>query len=84
MKQQEMIAKQARTWQCLVCGYVHEGDGPPDVCPVCGVGPDQFAEITQTDTGFISDKAERFLIVGNGAAGTTAAKKSESGTKTAP
>ena len=22
-------------WQCLVCGYVHEGLTPPDVCPGC-------------------------------------------------
>ena len=20
---------------CNVCGYVHEGDNPPEVCPVC-------------------------------------------------
>ena len=75
MKQQEMGAKPARTWQCLVCGYVHEGDAPPDVCPVCGVGPNQFEEITQTDSGFVSDKAESFLIIGNGAAGTTACEE---------
>jgi len=30
------------TWVCDVCGYVHEGDHPPDECPLCGVGPDQF------------------------------------------
>lgn len=22
-------------WQCLVCGYIHEGTTPPDVCPAC-------------------------------------------------
>lgn len=22
-------------WQCLVCGYVHEGLTPPEVCPAC-------------------------------------------------
>ncbi len=35
-----------RTWVCSVCGYIHEGDGPPDECPVCGVGPDEFNEET--------------------------------------
>ncbi len=34
-----------RAWKCEVCGYVHEGDGPPDQCPVCGVGSALFAEI---------------------------------------
>ncbi|MFA8344102.1 MAG: NADH peroxidase [Rhodothermaceae bacterium] len=29
---------------CTVCGYVHEGDTPPEVCPTCGVGPDKFDE----------------------------------------
>lgn len=22
-------------WRCLVCGYIHEGTTPPDVCPAC-------------------------------------------------
>ena len=22
-------------WYCTVCGYVHEGDQPPEKCPVC-------------------------------------------------
>lgn len=29
-------------WQCKVCGYIHEGDEPPEECPVCGVGPEEF------------------------------------------
>ncbi len=29
---------------CSVCGYVHEGDSAPDVCPVCKVGSDKFIE----------------------------------------
>ena len=27
---------------CQVCGYVHEGDQPPEKCPQCGVGPEKF------------------------------------------
>ncbi len=29
---------------CSVCGYVHEGDQPPEECPVCHVGADKFKE----------------------------------------
>lgn len=29
-------------WVCTVCGYVHEGDTPPEKCPVCGVPADKF------------------------------------------
>jgi len=28
-----------------VCGYIHEGNTPPDECPICKVGPDKFEEI---------------------------------------
>ena len=29
-------------WVCRMCGYSHEGDYPPEICPVCSVGKDQF------------------------------------------
>ncbi len=33
-------------WVCEVCGYVYEGALPEDyVCPVCGVGADQFKRL---------------------------------------
>ena len=31
-----------KRWECSVCGYIHIGDGPPDVCPVCGADKSQF------------------------------------------
>lgn len=31
-----------KRWRCIVCGYVHRGETAPDVCPVCGVGPEKF------------------------------------------
>ena len=34
-------------WVCKVCGYVYEGENPPDECPICGVGPDEFEEVTE-------------------------------------
>ena len=29
-------------WVCSVCGYVHEGDTPPEKCPQCGVPAEKF------------------------------------------
>ena len=29
-------------WVCSVCGYVHEGDTPPERCPVCKVPAEKF------------------------------------------
>lgn len=34
----------AMTWKCINCGYMHEGDSPPDKCPAC-VKPPGFFEI---------------------------------------
>lgn len=31
-----------KKWICTVCGYVHEGDNPPDECPICGAPKAQF------------------------------------------
>ncbi|MFZ5644508.1 MAG: flavin reductase [Bacillota bacterium] len=35
-------ASPARKWVCIVCGYVHEGNEPPETCPVCGAPRDKF------------------------------------------
>ena len=29
---------------CTVCGYVHEGDSAPDMCPICKVKAEKFKE----------------------------------------
>ena len=44
-----------KKWKCTVCGYIHEGDEPPDECPVCGADVSKFIEMddeepTQTET----------------------------------
>jgi len=31
-------------WICLICGHVHQGDEPPDNCPICGAPSDDFEE----------------------------------------
>lgn len=33
-----------KKWICKVCGYVHEGDEAPEMCPLCGVGAEEFEE----------------------------------------
>ena len=33
-----------KKWVCPVCGYVHEGDVPPEKCPQCGVPGSKFTE----------------------------------------
>ncbi len=34
---------------CPVCGYVHEGDCPPDKCPQCGVPGSKFKVVEEAN-----------------------------------
>lgn len=36
-----------KSWRCTVCGYIHTGDEPPDVCPVCGVDASRFELVSE-------------------------------------
>ena len=33
-----------KKWICTVCGYVWEGENPPEKCPQCGVPASKFIE----------------------------------------
>lgn len=37
----------SRKWRCKICGYIHEGDSPPEKCPLCGAASDQFEEVVE-------------------------------------
>ena len=51
-----------KKWVCPVCGYVHEGDTPPDKCPQCGVPGSKFTE----QKGEMSWAAEHVVGVAKG------------------
>jgi rubrerythrin len=34
-----------KLWVCPVCGEVHEGDEPPEKCPVCNTPKQKFKEV---------------------------------------
>ncbi len=36
-----------KKWVCPVCGYVHEGDTPPEACPVCRVPGSRFTVMAE-------------------------------------
>ena len=31
-------------WVCDICGYVHDDDVAPELCPVCGAPKSKFSE----------------------------------------
>ena len=32
-----------RTWKCEICGFIHNGEEPPNPCPACGADQDLFS-----------------------------------------
>ena len=34
---------------CTICGYIHEGDNPPEKCPQCGAPKEKFNEVVDSD-----------------------------------
>ena len=45
-----------KKWQCTVCGYIHTGEEPPEICPVCGADKSKFVEITETEQAPAAEK----------------------------
>ncbi|MBQ4007902.1 MAG: NADH peroxidase [Muribaculaceae bacterium] len=39
----------AKKWICTVCGYVHEGDTPPEKCPQCKQPAEKFKEVQEDE-----------------------------------
>lgn len=37
-------------WKCTVCGYIHEGDAPPEKCPICGADSTFFVRLEEGET----------------------------------
>lgn len=58
--------------KCLVCGEIF--DSSLEVCPVCGVGKENFVEVEEDEVTFRRDTSEAFVILGNGIAGLSAAE----------
>ena len=58
--------------KCLVCGEIF--DSSLEVCPVCGVGRENFVPVEEKETTYRKDGDEFYVILGNGTAGLNAAK----------
>ena len=59
-----------KRWRCTVCGYIHSGENPPEVCPICGVDASFFelvsqAEDVKTSTDEIKSNAKPVMVQPN-------------------
>lgn len=70
-----MVSHSEKTWRCSICGFLHYGDEAPEICPICDAKAEDFKEIEtavrpeQRDPG-----RDRFVIIGAGIAGVSAAE----------
>lgn len=69
-----------KKWKCTVCGHIHEGDNPPEKCPICGAPKEAFIpydgtpEDTVTKNSYgAGDTVTDVVVVGSGAAAFSAA-----------
>lgn len=67
--------------KCLVCGEIF--DSSLEICPVCGVGKENFVPVEAEDNSFTNDTEDFYVILGNGAAGYNAAAAIRQRNKTA-
>lgn len=44
-----------KTWKCNVCGYLHEGAQPPDICPLCGAVREKFILLEKEKINLLPD-----------------------------
>ena len=44
-----------KKWVCTVCGYVYEGENPPEKCPQCGVPASKFKEQAADETSWAGE-----------------------------
>ncbi len=73
MKKESAVKKNVATqMKCLVCGDIF--DASITVCPVCGVGPDNFVEVQVEHVAYQKDTNEQFVVIGGGTSALNAAK----------
>ena len=48
-----------KKWRCTVCGYIHTGAEPPDICPVCGADKTMFVEISLEEAARLEPKSPK-------------------------
>lgn len=44
-----------KMWRCEVCGYLHEGEEPPDFCPKCGAPKSKFVLLDEEEAEMMRD-----------------------------
>ena len=44
-----------KKWRCPICGYIYEGENPPEFCPQCKVPGSKFEAVTEEKKTYASE-----------------------------
>ena len=53
----------AKKYVCKVCGYVHEGNEAPSVCPLCKAGASEFDAVKEPGKKGINTNSDAYAII---------------------
>jgi len=81
-----VTAQNIQAWECIVCGYIHEGAAPPDECPLCGAPRSEFKPRRPSTPHLPAvggPEGVRVAVLGAGIAGLAAVESIRSASPTA-
>ncbi|HBJ76441.1 MAG TPA: NADH:ubiquinone reductase (Na(+)-transporting) subunit C [Porphyromonadaceae bacterium] len=52
-----------KKWKCKVCGYIHEGDEAPAICPICKATKEQFELLEEEGKKGINTSSNLYTIL---------------------
>jgi len=51
-------------WRCTGCGYIHDGDAAPEVCPKCGAPASAFEQLDEAAANLIERSRRTNMLHG--------------------
>jgi len=51
-----------KKWKCIICGYIHEGETPPESCPICKAPASKFILLEEGDADDSQDKGGKSRV----------------------
>ncbi len=52
-----------KKFRCNVCGYIHEGNAAPEICPVCKAPASEFTELVEKKGLFCDKNSNAYIIL---------------------
>jgi nitrite reductase (NADH) large subunit len=50
-----------KSYRCVICGYIHIGENPPEKCPICGASSSEFEIVEENNSNEVEQNSWRCL-----------------------